>query len=201
MGMLEERAVCLKAQFGRQALMQIHQYLLSCFLTVSSDASLRASLLQLRKALGSACQDEFVKSEVVPSESQQHIRRALCGMGLLVEEEARCPRSGYSIDMLAREPSPSADAHRESAAGWAVEFDGPSHFLASKSPMGATLLKRRHLQLLGYSLVSLPYWEWDEVRGDTASEEAYLRSKISASFVHDGPRRPCSIPSALPRPS
>ena len=115
-------------------------------------------------------------------------------MGLSVVEEARCPRSGYSIDMLAREPSPSADAHRESAArptaGWAVEFDGPSHFLASKLPTGATLLKRHHLQLLGYSLVSVPYWEWDEVRGDTASEEAYLRSKISASFVHEDPRRP-----------
>ena len=70
-----------------------------------------------------------------------------------------------------------------------------------KNLQNSILIKRHHLQLLGYSLVSLPYWEWDEVRWDTASEEAYLRSKISASFVHDGPRRPCSIPSALPRPS
>ncbi len=32
---------------------------------------------------------------------------------------------------------------------WTVEFDGPSHFLASGSPTGATMLNRRHLQLMG----------------------------------------------------
>jgi hypothetical protein len=37
-----------------------------------------------------------------------------------------------------------------------VEFDGPSHFLASGAPTGATLLKRRYLQLLGHTLVSVP---------------------------------------------
>ena len=128
-----------------------------------------------------------MKSEVHPSKTQQNVRRALCGMGLSVEEEARCPRSGYSIDMLAREHSPSADAHGESAARataeWAVEFDGPTHYLASRSPTGATLLKRRHLQLLGYRLVSVPYWEWDEVKGDKVSEETYLRRKIAASNI------------------
>jgi len=185
MMLLEGQAVLLKAHFDRQALRQVHQYLLSCSLVNSSPVSRRASLSQLRNALGPACQDEFVKSPVHPSKSQQQVRRALCGMGLSVEEEARCPRSGYSIDMLVREPSPSADAHGESAATataeWAVEFDGPSHFLASGSPTGATLLKRRHLQLLGYRLVSVLYWEWGRVQGDKASEETYLRSKLAAS--------------------
>jgi len=107
-------------------------------------------------------------------------------MGLSVEDEARCPRSGYSIDVLARQPSLSADAHGEPAArgteGLAVEFDGPSHFLKPGSPTGATLLKPHHLQLLGYHLVSVPCREWDKVRGDKASEETYLGSKISASM-------------------
>ena len=183
MGLLEGRGVCL--EFSGESLCQLHQYLLSCRLVSSSPVSRRASLSQLRNALGPACHDEFVKSPVHPSKSQQQVRRALCGMGLSVEEEARCPRSGYSIDMLVREPSPSADAHGESAATataeWAVEFDGPSHFLASGSPTGATLLKRRHLQLLGYRLVSVLYWEWGRVQGDKASEETYLRSKLAAS--------------------
>jgi hypothetical protein len=187
MGLLEGQAVLLKAHFDRQALMQVHQYLVSCHLGHSDLASQRASLLRLREALGGACQDEFVKSDMHPSKTQQHVRRALCGMGLWVEEEARCPRSGYSIDMLVREPSPSADAHGESAARatveWAVEFDGPTHFLASRSPTGATLLKRRHLQLLGYRLVSVPFWEWAKVQGDKVSEETYLRSKLGASLV------------------
>jgi hypothetical protein len=201
MGLLEGRAVGLKAEFGREHLKQVHQYLLSCSLTYPSRVPQRASLLELRRALGPSCQDELVRSEVHPSESQQHVRRALCGMGLLVEEEARCPRSGYSIDLLAREPTSSADAHGESAARaiaeWAVEFDGPSHFLKTGSPTGATLLKRRHLQLLGYHLVSVPYWEWDKVRGDKASEETYLRSKIGARLVIAGARSPRSSPSPL----
>ena len=53
----------------------------------------------------------------------------VCGMGRSVEEESRCLPSGYSIDMLAHDPSSSADAHGESAARataeWSVEFDGP----------------------------------------------------------------------------
>ena len=47
----------------------------------------------------------------------------------------------------------------------AVEFDGPSHFLASWAPKGATLLKRQHLQLLGHALVSVPYWKWGRCKG------------------------------------
>ena len=67
-----------------------------------------------------------------------------------------------------------------------MEFDGPSHFLASRAPTGATLLKRRQLQLLGHALVSVPYWEWDACRG-AGEWEQYLRSKLGAcspSAVH-----------------
>ena len=39
-----------------------------------------------------------------------------------------------------------------------MEFDGPSHFLACRSAKGLTLMKRRHLELLGYRLVSVPFW-------------------------------------------
>ena len=79
--------------------------------------------------------------------------KTLRQLGLSVEDEARCPKSGYSIDMLVH-------VH-DSSLGWAEEVDGPSHFLASGAPTGATLLKRRYLQLLGHTLVSVPYWEWE----------------------------------------
>ena len=59
----------------------------------------------------------------------------------------------------------------------AVEFDGPLHFLASRAPTGATLLKRRHLQLLGHALVSVPYWEWDACKG-AGEREQYLWRKL-----------------------
>jgi hypothetical protein len=60
-----------------------------------------------------------------------------------------------------------------------VEYDGPSHFLASGAPSGATLLKRRHLQLLGHALVSVPYWEWEGIQG-AGERELYLRGKLEA---------------------
>jgi hypothetical protein len=80
-------------------------------------------------------------------------------------------KSGYSIDQLVHEKS--------SPGSWALEFDGPWHFLASGAPTGGTLLKRRHLELLGHTLVSVPYWEWDRFQG-ASEKEQYLKSKLRA---------------------
>ena len=63
----------------------------------------------------------------------------------------------------------------------AIEFDGPSHFLACRSLTGAMLMKHRHLRQLGYVVVVVPYWhdrEWDQVCGDEASKVEYLRGKL-----------------------
>ena len=59
---------------------------------------------------------------------------------------------------------------------------GPAHFLACRTPTGATLLKHRHLRQLGYALVAVPYWEWDQVRGDEASKVEYVRGKVTNSM-------------------
>ena len=99
-------------------------------------------------------------------------------MGLSVEDEARCPKSGYSIEMIVYDSGRGMGGERSSSTRtWAVELDGPWHFLASGAPTGATLLKRQHLQLLGHALISVPYWEWDECKG-AGEREQYLRSKL-----------------------
>jgi hypothetical protein len=118
-----------------------------------------------------------VESSDHVTESRLHkdVSQALQRMELAVEEEYRCPKSGYSIDIRVRKSS----AHGSSEAeGWAVEVDGPSHFLSCKSPTGKTLIKRRLLELLGYNLVSVPYWEWEEMRQDKRAQEAYLRNRL-----------------------
>ena len=106
-----------------------------------------------------------------------------------MEVEARCSTSGYSIDMLVHDSAVAMGGERSNGGGkWTVEYDGPSHFLASRAPTGATLLKRRHLQLLGHALVSVNYWEWNALgRGlsDESSQcererEEYLRGKLVA---------------------
>ena len=69
--------------------------------------------------------------------------------------------SGYSIDMF-------VPAHV-----LAIEVDGPSHFdWKGQRPLGATLMKRRHLRRLGLRVLSVSYLEWEEAggRGATANE-------------------------------
>jgi len=66
------------------------------------------------------------------------------------------------------------------AAGWAVEFDGPSHFLTCMLPVGGTLMKP-HLELLGYTAVSLPFWEWHGQLTGSDEKKEYLRGKLHIS--------------------
>ena len=52
---------------------------------------------------------------------------------------------------------------------------------------GHTLLKRRHLELLGNALVTVPYWEWEGCKG-AGEREQYLRGKL-ARVVQAGHER------------
>ena len=66
----------------------------------------------------------------------------------------------------------------------AIEFDGPSHFLnaigsgkLTTQRNGRTQAKRRLLKLLGWSVISLDYREFDRAE-DRGSEFEYLRSEF-----------------------
>jgi hypothetical protein len=82
--------------------------------------------------------------------------------------------------MRVHEMCVNAKSSKGADVGWVVEFDGPFHFLVCRSPAGATFMKRRHLDLLVYSVVSLPFWEWDQLSGSDEREE-YLRGKLHIS--------------------
>lgn len=63
----------------------------------------------------------------------------------------------------------------------AVEADGPTHFFRNdRAPMGATLLKRRHLAALGWRVVPVPHWEWDAAGGG-AERRAWLARAFAAA--------------------
>jgi hypothetical protein len=65
-------------------------------------------------------------------------------------------RTRYS-DMIVHGSSWGMRGEGSSSEGtWTVMLDGPSHFFTSKAPTGATLLKRRHLELLVHALVIGP---------------------------------------------
>ena len=102
---------------------------------------------------------------------------------LEIEEEYRDARSGYSIDVLVRRRSAAGSSGGSTSpvkpfGEWAVEVDGPTHFLGDgRMPSGSTLLKRKQLGQLGYAVTPVPFWEWNAQRGEEAKQQ-YLEDKL-----------------------
>ena len=144
--------------FQEQQLRQMHRFLVTCDVEGGVRARMPDSFVVLKERLGPKCQTCFVATRTQASVTQEEVRAILRGIGLSVEDEFRCPKSGYSIDMRVQDRGLAGSSSSGCGAGWAVEFDGPSHFLGCKAATGATLIKRRHLELLGYRLVSVPFW-------------------------------------------
>ncbi|PNH04316.1 hypothetical protein TSOC_009527 [Tetrabaena socialis] len=69
----------------------------------------------------------------------------------------------------------------------AMEVDGPTHFLSNdphtRDRNGSTQLRDRQLgRLFGAgNVVSVPHWEWREMRGDVEREEGYLLRLLRGS--------------------
>ena len=74
----------------------------------------------------------------------------------------------------------------------ALEVDGPHHFVG-RTVNGATALKRRQLRAAGWPLLSVPYWEWNELeKQGAAAQRTYLtgglrRALARASAPGPGP--------------
>jgi len=168
----------LDPQFQRQ----LHQFFVACNVDEGLRAGVPATILALRETVGPGCHAAFVEQVTQASRSQQQVSETLRGMRLSVQDEAECPRSGYSFDMRVYNTSVLGqsveDSRHRAADGWVVEFDGPWHFFACRSPTGATLIKRHQLVLLGYTLVSIPYWEWARLGAGVGKQEQYLLGRL-----------------------
>ena len=174
---LEQRLVSLgeAACFNTAELCQVHQVFVSC----SVEPGLRMEAVNDMWALKETCLEAFVCAKAASSGTQQQVSETLRHMGMSVEDEVRCPKSGYSIDMMVHDSGRGREGERSSSTGtWVVEFDGPSHFLTSRAPTGATQLERRHSELLGHALVTVPHWEWEGCKR-AGEREQYLRDKLA----------------------
>ena len=123
----------------------------------------------LSKPLAARCRASFSGGE--PSPMLQRVIAALTSLGLQPRQKVRTPL-GYVVDAVVEFEG------REVA----VEVDGPSRFVG-RVPAGATALKRRQLRAAGWTLLSVPYWEWERLeeevvdgRGTTPS--AYLEREL-----------------------
>ena len=106
----------------------------------------------------------YVRDDGTPSRQQTEVSKALTRLGWNHKHEFRTTE-GLSLDMA--QPSTKT----------AVEFDGPTHYLKSGRPNGATTFKTRLLETLGWRVIRIPYFEWDELRTRN-DKKAYLRQNL-----------------------
>jgi hypothetical protein len=110
------------AGLNAQQRCQVHQFFIACDIEESLGLRLPVSIYALKVDLGPACKAAFHAAPAQPSASQQQVSDTLRGMGLWVEDEFQCPKSGYSIDMRVQD---CKDKRGDPGVGWAIEFDGP----------------------------------------------------------------------------
>ncbi|EKX40341.1 hypothetical protein GUITHDRAFT_154162 [Guillardia theta CCMP2712] len=98
-------------------------------------------------------------------------------MSYKIKTEVIDEKSGYSIDIVIRSGEGVDEEHPI-----AVEVDGPGHYMRPglRELVGGTKMKTRHLCRLGWKVVAIPYWEWNEAR-DAGEEERYLSQRIAAA--------------------
>ncbi|KAJ1478585.1 RAP domain-containing protein [Baffinella frigidus] len=167
---------------------QLHQWFLSCRIDDSLRGRVPESVMLLIETLGEECRAALPYSGNGSSESRlqenvfEALERTFPEMEILWEHQE--PTSWYSIDILVRSrPAGDVDPSESRGGGhlgYAVEVDGPWHFLEqgkSESPKGGTLLKHKQLRQLGYTVVSVPFWEWQALKGGQEQEE-YLDGKF-----------------------
>lgn len=148
---------------GRAQLYQVY-----LFLRLELPDSLLVPVLEERR---SKLLDAFVTQDVTSSRTQNEVSRVLAALGWAHEAEFRT-EDGLSLDMACQ------------TTRVAVEFDGPTHYLLGGDGgrmrcNGATAFKRRLLAKMGWTVIDIPYYEWNEVRDQKDAREGYLRQKLS----------------------
>jgi RAP domain len=129
--------------------------------------------------------DAFVSQKGTSSQFQNDVVASLVTLQKVSHVQAEFhTKIGYSLDAVI--------VYRGNRIG--VEVDGPFHFVGcrSQTPNGNTVLKQRQLRTLeGWKLVSIPYWEWDEICDGASGgltrleskKQAYLRNLLDKALV------------------
>eukprot|EP00956_Cyclotella_meneghiniana_P040619 scaffold200815_cov53-Cyclotella_meneghiniana.AAC.2 len=125
----------------------------------------------LPASLQDKCKQAFLSAGTKTSTLQKDVVRELKNMNLNPVEGYRT-KSGYSLDALIEIKGKKVG----------VEVDGPSHFI-DREPNGPTLLKRRQVRSIDeIPLVSMPYWEWDQLGNDRGKKRKYLQFLLGSKL-------------------
>ena len=145
--------------FSEENLSQLHQWQLW-------QQELESGI-ELPQSLQEQCRNAFISTSYSKSILQNDVVRELEAAGFDLAVEVLLG-SGYRIDALVE----VADGRKV-----AVEVDGPTHSI-QRLPTGSTALKHRQVEGLdGIEVVSVPYWEWDELK-TSEMKQHYLHKKL-----------------------
>jgi hypothetical protein len=175
-----------------QQLYQAHLWLLDCQLPSAGQGLAGCLTRQQLQQCQHSWEQVLATKTAQPSQLQRSVFAALQRLPgstwqqAPAMEQQRTPDGAYSIDITA-----------VMAAGGlqlAVEVDGPSHFLRQprRAVDGRTRCRNRALAARGYSVVSIPWWEWRELAaggdGDRQrqqrqqqQQQQYLLDKLQAA--------------------
>ena len=153
--------MCDRVEWNDKQLNQLHQWSLWRAETGCEWPPLPPQLERRSRAA-------FASAQVHPSRMQRHVCYALGSLGLPSQEEVRIPE-GYSIDV----------ATEWGGVRVGIEVDGPSHFRTDRRPTGSTVLKRRQLRHFGWTLLSVPYWEWEALR----DEDRFIQRQMQCAYL------------------
>ena len=118
-------------------------------------------------ALRDKCQKAMISALTFSSDLQADVIFELLSIGLRPEEKFLI-NTGYRLDALVEVNGMKVG----------VEVDGPYHFFG-RVVNGKTLLKRRQVTSLDeITVVSAPYWEWNDLGKGREKKHEYLRGLL-----------------------
>ncbi|EJK51452.1 hypothetical protein THAOC_29372 [Thalassiosira oceanica] len=129
--------------------------------------------MELPQSLGGKCRNAFTSASYSESKLQNDVVDELKAAGLDLDEKVLLG-SGYRVDALVKV---------DDGKSVAIEVDGPFHFI-QRRPMGSTTLKHRQVGKLDrIEVVSVPYWEWNELK-NSLTKQNYLHEKLGCDRDH-----------------
>uniref|UniRef100_A0A7S1IMK2 RAP domain-containing protein n=1 Tax=Eutreptiella gymnastica TaxID=73025 RepID=A0A7S1IMK2_9EUGL len=139
----------------------------------SAELSSSAKLLEKLGNFMTQCKAVFVAaSQKATKQSHLHLEVSVSLLEMLVpfQEEAVLEDAAfYSVDIkLLDRPT-------------VIEVEEPSQFVQTKSgyrPSGFTLLKHKQLEAFGYEVISVPFFEWNELKGPE-EQRRYLSRRLA----------------------
>jgi hypothetical protein len=163
---------------GLRQLYQVHLWLLDSTPAAAEGSKGPGVLQVLSPQQLDVCRQAWqglvaASAAAAPSSLQQQVFAALQqlqGWQVPPQQEVVTADGNFSIDIAA-----------VTAAGvkLAIEVDGPTHFVSPHNNLnGPTQYRNRALAARGYTVVSIPWWEWITLKGGEA-KLAYLQRKLS----------------------